>query len=68
MEEKHVRFVGGPADGQVVPVGLLDDGRLPPVQMVAYAPLEDPARYELEVGVDAEGRDTGVRVYVCKGD
>ena len=67
MEEKHVLLVGGPADGQVVPVALLDDGRLPPVQMVAYAPLEDPARYELEVGVDAEGRDTGVRVYTYKG-
>lgn len=67
MEEKHVQLVGGPADGQVVPVALLDDGRLPPVQMVAYAPLEDPARYELEVGVDAEGRDTGMRVYTYKG-
>lgn len=66
-EEKHVEFVGGPLDGQTLPIAVLDDGRLPPVQMVAYAPLEDPARYELVMGVDAEGRDTGVRVYVCKG-
>lgn len=68
MEEKRVKFVGGPADGQVVPVAVLDDGRLPPVQMVLRGPLEDPARYALEMGVDAAGRDTGVRVYTFKGD
>lgn len=67
MEEKHVEFVGGPLDGQTLPIAVLDDGRLPPVQMAPRGPLQDPARYELVMGVDAEGKDTGVRVYTFKG-
>lgn len=64
MAKKTIRFQGGPVDGQTDDVEL-EDGRVPVERRVARA--DGVHSYELRAGVDADGADTGERVYVHKG-